>query len=225
MRRVEVGARLVTFAAKGGHNDEPHNHNDLGSFTLGIDGEDVLVDLGAGPYTRAYFGEERYAHLHASSLGHSVPVVAGEAQRGGVDARARVLDVRVSPDAAALTLDLTSAYPAATSVIRSFSWQDEAARASLHLRDEATFDPAGILESALVSLIRPEAREGEVEWVGAAGTVLARFDPHLVRPKVEATAARTHGGAPITVYRARFVTLDPSPRAAIDLRVTVTPHG
>lgn len=38
----------VAFAAKGGHNDEPHNHNDLGHFVLTAGGEQLLADLGAG---------------------------------------------------------------------------------------------------------------------------------------------------------------------------------
>lgn len=72
------------FAVKGGDNDEPHNHNDVGNF-LFIKGEDLLLtDLGAGEYTRQYFSEKtRYAHFGNSSFGHSVPVINQMAQYPG----------------------------------------------------------------------------------------------------------------------------------------------
>ena len=62
------------FAIKGGNNGEPHNHNDVGSFLYFIGEEEIISDLGAGEYTKAYFGPERYSVLCCSSRGHSVPI-------------------------------------------------------------------------------------------------------------------------------------------------------
>ncbi|MGN7309037.1 hypothetical protein ACTHQ2_24145, partial [Bacillus subtilis] len=45
----------TAFSVKAGHNDEPHNHNDLGQFILHCGGENILCDPGAGLYTQAYF--------------------------------------------------------------------------------------------------------------------------------------------------------------------------
>ena len=36
------------MACKGGHNGEPHNHNDVGSFLYLLGGDMLLTDLGAG---------------------------------------------------------------------------------------------------------------------------------------------------------------------------------
>ena len=71
----------MSYAAKGGHNMEPHNHNDIGGFVL-FDGEKtVLGDLGWEEYVRNYFGPRRYLDfLLTPSTGHSVPVVEGRAQ-------------------------------------------------------------------------------------------------------------------------------------------------
>ena len=44
--KKSVGGKSICFAAKGGRNDEPHNHNDLGSFILHIDGDTLLADPG-----------------------------------------------------------------------------------------------------------------------------------------------------------------------------------
>lgn len=71
------------MACKGGSNGEPHNHNDVGSFMY-VSGKDVFLDdLGAGEYTKEYFGRGRHRILCNSSLGHSVPIINGRGQRTG----------------------------------------------------------------------------------------------------------------------------------------------
>ena len=77
------GNNLVSVACKGGHNGEPHNHNDVGSFLYYIGDEEIISDLGAGEYTKKYFGPERYEILCNSSRGHSVPVIEGKYQCAG----------------------------------------------------------------------------------------------------------------------------------------------
>lgn len=71
------------FAIKGGNNAEPHNHNDIGAFLYGVDGEQLLCDLGAGEYTKDYFSAGRYNILCNSSLGHNVPIIDGCCQKDG----------------------------------------------------------------------------------------------------------------------------------------------
>ena len=72
------------IAFKGGHNDEPHNHNDVGSFLLTVDGEVFLADLGCGEYNKEYFDPEtRYSILCNRSYGHNVPMVNGNEQHEG----------------------------------------------------------------------------------------------------------------------------------------------
>jgi hypothetical protein len=85
-------ARLVThtdqgtpviLSIKAGHNDEEHNHNDIGSFLLHIAGENLLTDPGRGLYSRDYFGAKRYDNIFANSYGHSVPRIDGMLQGTG----------------------------------------------------------------------------------------------------------------------------------------------
>jgi hypothetical protein len=62
------------FAAKGGNNNEHHNHNDVGTFIFAKDGKQLITDMGRGAYTKQYFrNETRYEHIECSSLGHCVP--------------------------------------------------------------------------------------------------------------------------------------------------------
>lgn len=79
------GANGAAMAIKGGTNAEPHNHNDVGSFIYLADEEFMVTDLGAGEYTKEYFGEGRYQILCNSSLGHSVPLIGGQKQKCGAE--------------------------------------------------------------------------------------------------------------------------------------------
>ncbi len=77
------------YAAKGGHNAESHNHNDVGHFLVVYNGEMFLADLGAGEYTKDYFGKGRYDILCNRSLGHSVPLINGAEQCAGREYQAK----------------------------------------------------------------------------------------------------------------------------------------
>ena len=85
---VSTSANGCVLAIKGGHNNEPHNHNDVGSFFYMSEGDMILADLGAGEYTKQYFGAERYEILCCRSLGHNLPVVYGLEQKAGERYRA-----------------------------------------------------------------------------------------------------------------------------------------
>ncbi len=108
----------LRLAAKGGHNDEMHNQNDVGSFMVVAGGAVVLTDPGRGRYSKSYFGPERYGNLMASSRGHSVPVVNGHEQAEGREHSARVLHHSHAKDADRLELDMAAAYPAAAGIAR-----------------------------------------------------------------------------------------------------------
>lgn len=107
------------FAAKGGHNAEPHNHNDIGSFIIFADGKYLLDDLGWSEYDNKYFTSARYENICASSLGHSVPIINGAAQVPGVNSKANATfsENRIS-------LDISSAYEV-DKFIRNFVFQED----------------------------------------------------------------------------------------------------
>jgi len=109
-----------SFAAKAGHNDEPHNHNDVGSFILFDSGKFIIEDIGWAKYDKAYFdGEKRYENICASSFGHSVPIVSGCAQKSGKEHCAKV----IKADEFHFEIDLAGAYGCSSlrSYIRRFT--------------------------------------------------------------------------------------------------------
>lgn len=76
-------SEAYSFACKAGHNAEPHNHNDVGSFIISKNGKVSFTDPGTGEYTRQYFSGERYNLIACSSRGHSVPIINGQYQVTG----------------------------------------------------------------------------------------------------------------------------------------------
>jgi hypothetical protein len=104
------------FSAKGGHNDESHNHNDVGNFLLYCDGMPVLIDAGVETYTKTTFNEQRYSLWAMQSCYHNTPTINGEDQLPGREYGAS--DVVFSDETGNLTfsLDLAGAYPAAAEV-------------------------------------------------------------------------------------------------------------
>ena len=72
-----------SLGAKAGHNDEFHNHNDVGSFLISKNGRVTFCDPGGGEYTKDYFSKNRYQIFVTSGRAHSVPVINGKYQEFG----------------------------------------------------------------------------------------------------------------------------------------------
>ncbi|WIM98525.1 heparinase II/III family protein [Actinoplanes oblitus] len=112
--RMAAGSSAgLTLAVKGGHNDENHNHNDVGSFVVALNGVPVLVDPGRPTYTGQTFGPRRYELWMMRSSWHNVPEIRGSEQAPGRECRARDVGTGAGPAYAKLVLDLADAYPEA----------------------------------------------------------------------------------------------------------------
>ncbi len=226
-RRIMDGV-TVAFSAKGGHNDEPHNHNDLGHFILHLGGESLLADLGAGVYTRQYFGPERYESLFTGSQGHSVPLINGQGQQAGPDRAADVLNYNQRPDGVEFSLDLTRAYGdvGLESFTRSFDWSVDTAAPSavLRLSDSFRFSalPAAV-EECFISLRPPLIGEGVASWAGRRGTITMRFDAEQFEAGVEPIEMEAHHAGPVTVYRLRLRALKETITRNADFTFTCFP--
>ncbi|MGG1516596.1 heparinase II/III family protein [Paenibacillus oryzisoli] len=186
-----LGGTMLAFAAKGGHNNEPHNHNDLGHFLLHAGGETLLVDLGQGAYTRDYFGEKRYEHVHTSSEGHSVPVINGCVQGTGEAYQGIVKETEIREQTLVVKLDLTEAYPEAaglSSFCRTFQWASDLAseEAELKLTDAFVFRASNNqLAETFISLTEPLIEKGCVIWEGQQGKVEMYYEADLLAAKHE----------------------------------------
>lgn len=97
------------FAAKGGYNNESHNHNDIGSFILYKDQEPLFIDAGVGTYTKETFSSKRYDIWTMQSSYHSLPDINGQPQRFGASYKSR--DISFDPKKKRFRLDIAGAYP------------------------------------------------------------------------------------------------------------------
>lgn len=113
-------------AAKGGHNAESHNHNDVGSFNLYIDSIPFIIDVGVGTYTRQTFDSNRYSNWGMQSNYHNLPIVNGYGQKDGREYQAQ--NVVFDEKARTFTLDISNAYPTESNVnkwIRSYNLKND----------------------------------------------------------------------------------------------------
>lgn len=136
----------LALAVKGGHNDEAHNHLDVGSCIVALDGSPVLVDLGQPTYTALTFTERRYEIWTMTSAWHGVPEVCGLEQGVGADFRAldiEVLTPSAEEDHDGLDIELRAAYPVAaglTTLRRRALLTRGVSEASVSIEDHWQFD-------------------------------------------------------------------------------------
>jgi len=191
-RSFEGTAKGLYLAAKGGHNDESHNHNDVGGFLVYADGEPVLIDVGVESYTAKTFSSRRYEIWTMQSAFHNLPTVNGVMQMNGRAFQAR--DVRYKADAAraALELDIAGAYPPEA---RIGSWKRRLVLERgerIVIEDRYALVEAGIpIELNLMSWRRPEpAGAGRVVLVhpdpgSPAKPVTLTYDGRSLEPRIE----------------------------------------
>lgn len=107
-------------AAKGGHNGESHNHNDVGNFIVYKDAEPLIIDIGVGTYTAQTFSNKRYELFNCRSAFHNVPTINGCEQKEGKTYRATNLKYKETNEKAYLLFDIAHAYPSNAGVKK---WQ------------------------------------------------------------------------------------------------------
>jgi hypothetical protein len=143
---------VLAAALKGGHNAEHHNHNDVGSFVVALGKAVPLLDPGAEVYTARTFSSHRYDSNALNSFGHPVPRVAGQLQRPGREAQAKILEAKFSDACDRLAMDIRSAYDVASlkKLQRTFVFQ-RTGRGSLSVTDEVEFARPESFGTALVT--------------------------------------------------------------------------
>ncbi len=104
-------AEGLYLAAQGGHNEESHNHNDVGNFIVYKDGEPVLIDVGVETYTAKTFSPDRYAIWTMQSGYHNLPTINGVPQKDGRSFAAREVAYQRTDAMASLSMDIAGAYP------------------------------------------------------------------------------------------------------------------
>ena len=153
MRPGKSSACRIAAAVKGGHNDELHNHNDVGSYTVVVDGKaPVTGDPGPEVYNAWTFGPKRYENPIMNSFGHPVPRPAGQLQVPGKETGALLLKEKKDSRSFLWKLDIRQAYrvPSMTRLERSFLYSREKS-GSFTVTDTVEFSKPESFETALIA--------------------------------------------------------------------------
>lgn len=157
------------LAAKGAHNGESHNHNDVGQFVIFSDGEPFIIDAGVGEYTRKTFSDERYDIWTMQSAYHNLPRIVGYDQQPGKAFRASECRVDTDDTTIGFSLELKNAYPEDAGILQ---WQrsvvchaDDGNGGKVVLRERYELAHAGT--GVVLFLMTPwEPRHGETTGAG-----------------------------------------------------------
>jgi hypothetical protein len=224
-RGKEGSAEGLYLAAKGGHNAESHNHNDVGNFVVYAQGEPVLIDVGVETYSAKTFSSARYEIWTMQSAYHNLPTIGGVMQAAGRRYAARNVECHADGEAAGFALDIAGAYPDEAGVAswrRSLRLERAANRVVLEDR-YALRKSVPQIAFTLMTPCRAVAAPGEVRLaLSGQGAVRVRFEPAALVAAVEEIAIadpalqRVWGGR---LYRIQLTANAPAREGAFALRI------
>lgn len=205
--QIIINKDNYSLAIKGGNNDEPHNHNDLGSFIFADKDGQALCDLGAGRYTKDYFNDKRYTVFCNSSLSHNVPIINGKEQVNGKEYFATFHFTEGK-----ITVDLTNAYKNLEAFKRGFEIKDN----SVELTDIIESENKVQVIERFVTLRQPEIKGNTV----VLGSTSIAFDENKVSLEISENLHIPHeyDTPPITVYCLDFKTKNISNEITFEIK-------
>jgi hypothetical protein len=202
-------------AAKGGHNAEAHNHNDVGSFVVYYNGQPLLIDVGRGTYTARTFSEQRYDVWFNCSDYHNLPTVNGVNQRASIEYKATHVSCK-SGQVPSFTVDLAKAYPP-EAAINAWKRTVELQRGKcVRIKDDVVLGKAESITEHLMTCYPSEVRKaGEVtihyrDEAGERMDFIVAYNPNQMEASVEKVKLGLPEDADIaqkwgdTIYRIHF---------------------
>ncbi|MFC6227590.1 heparinase II/III family protein [Paenibacillus allorhizosphaerae] len=172
------------IAAKGGHNAESHNHNDVGHFIVYASGKPMIIDIGVETYISKTFSSRRYEIWTMQSAYHGLPTVRGVQQAAGKAYRASEVACLADDDRAEISMNIAEAYPAEAGIR---SWyrtcrlnRGSKSPASIEIVDRFVLnEPTSELTLSLMTLREPLFSEGGGHFLlddGAGVRLRVAFD-------------------------------------------------
>lgn len=172
-------------AAKGGHNGESHNHNDVGNFILFRDGQPILIDVGKATYTRAYFSgqADSVAVWNRLSSCHNLPRINGLDQLEGKEYQANEVSYYSNDDKAVLSMDISGVYPSEAFVNSWFRTIDFERKGKLIVKEN--YSLKSFVSPSIIFLMSSEKPELISDGVISIGSSKLRFSSSQLSPSIE----------------------------------------
>ncbi len=214
------------LAAKGGNNNESHNHNDVGNFIVYLNGAPLILDAGVGTYTAKTFSAQRYDIWTMQSAYHNLPDINGVMQHNGAEYKAedvRFIDSQTKPG---FSLDIAHAYPPGAGIL-------EARRTLLldrkhhriDLSDVMTFQHAGNEVSFhFMTRQKPDLRSGRAVFTdpGTGAEIAELIYPEDLEPSIDEVTLddrRLSGVWGNSLYRVTLRARVPGTQASFSFRI------
>ena len=176
------------FGAKGGFNNESHNHNDVGSCVMYFDGKPCLIDLGREGYTSKTFSSRRYEIWTMQSGYHNLPVINGIDQMQGASFKAKNSVFTATDKKVTFSTDIAGAYPKDATIkswLRSYTLNRGK---NFTITDKFEFGSIGksVTTSNLITYCRvTEVKPGLLKFEGDGFTLNMTYDSKVVKPLIE----------------------------------------
>lgn len=187
--RDQAGSTEGFFiAAKGGHNDESHNHNDIGNYVVYYNGMPVLIDIGRGTYTAKTFSAKRYDIWYNRSDHHNVPTVNGYPQSPGGRFKAQQVACRQDGSFSQLDMDISAAYPEAAGIDK---WQRRIRlnrKKNVQVTDEVVLKKSGDIVEHLMTCYPVEVKQPGVLVIHCPGGANGARDMYVHYPAAKLEA-------------------------------------
>jgi hypothetical protein len=188
-RDIEGSPEGLFVTAKGGHNEESHNHNDVGTFSAYIDGLPLLVDAGVETYTAKTFSANRYDIWTMQTGYHNLPTFNGVQQEPGEEFHATDVSYSSDDTTVSFSANIEHTYPKGCGLQ---SWRRNVTMLrgdSIQIQDEYGFDSEPtdlqwhLMTPSDVSI--PEAGWIHLTAASTVGDLVSgagwiRFDPNTV---------------------------------------------
>jgi hypothetical protein len=178
----------LVCTAKGGHNGENHNHNDVGSFIIFSNGEPVIIDVGTEHYTRFTFSKTRYDLWTHRSLGHNVPYINDYEQAPGIEYKADDVCFASDNSSRTLSMDLAKAYPEKARVASAVRTVSHLLDSPSHITVTDEIQTEKSSQKVIIPLYspcKPEKEEpGKIVFYKDQPQLILTFDPNQIKVKV-----------------------------------------
>lgn len=155
-RECETPSEGMFLAIKGGHNQESHNHNDVGNFVVYKNGKPVVIDVGVGTYTRDTFGKNRYTIWTMQSKYHNLAMFGGEGEMQGANYCST--DEVYDAEAKSYSLNIAKAYPASLGVL-SYVRSAKLDPGVVTVKDRVELSEEKEMDFIIMSHVKPEQTE------------------------------------------------------------------
>jgi hypothetical protein len=203
------------FGAKGGFNEESHNHNDIGTCLMYFDGKPCLVDAGREAYVAKTFSSRRYEIWTMQSGYHNLPVINGVDQKEGAKYKAHNSSFKANSSLVTFSTDIAGAYPGDAKVkswVRSYTLKrgKSFTISDKYQLETLTGKPtsSNLLTCCKVSVVKP----GVLRFEGDGFVLNMSYDAKTFNPEIEPidiTDRQLKHYWPNNLTRVRMILLQP----------------